>query len=73
MLLNPQKLEPRVVARRPVEIRSVPGGESVMRLRLGRRLVNLLPLAQRTKTLKYGVDVCRPSLRCRSEVCGSGF
>ena len=31
-------------------IRSVPGGESAMRLRLGRRLINLLPLAQRTKT-----------------------
>ena len=29
--------------------RSVPGGESVMMLRLGRRLVNLLPFAQRTK------------------------
>ena len=50
MLLDPQKLEPRVVARRPVKIRSVPGGESVMRLILGRRLVNLLPLAHRTKT-----------------------
>ena len=55
MLLDPQKLEPRVVARRPVEIRSVPGGVSVMRLRLGRRLVNLLPLAQRTKTFTNGV------------------
>ena len=31
--------------------RSAPGGESLTRLRLGRRLVNLLPLAQRTKTL----------------------
>ena len=32
------------------KIRSVPGGESAMRLRLGRRFVNLVPLAQRTKT-----------------------
>ena len=32
------------------KIRPVPGEESVMRLRLGRRSVNLLPLAQRTKT-----------------------
>ena len=29
---------------------------SVMRLRLGGRLVNLLPLAQRTKTLTNGDD-----------------
>ena len=36
------------------KIRSVPGGESVMRLRLGRRLFNLLPLAQRTKTFTWG-------------------
>ena len=27
-----------------------------MRFRLGRRLVNLLPLAQRTKTFTNGVD-----------------
>ena len=32
----------------------VPGGESVMRFRLGRRLVNILPLAQRTKTFTGG-------------------
>ena len=33
-----------------------PKGGGIMRLRLGsRRLVNLLPLAQRTKTLKGGV------------------
>ena len=51
MLLDPQKLEPRVVARRPVKVQSILGGESVVRLRLGRRLVNRLPVAQRTKTL----------------------
>ena len=32
-------------------IRSVPGGESAMRLSLGRRLVNLLPVTQRTNPL----------------------
>ena len=33
------------------KIRSVLGGERVMRLRLGWRVVNLLPLAQPAKTL----------------------
>ena len=32
------------------------GGESVTGLRLGRRFVNLLPIAQRTKNLTSGVD-----------------
>lgn len=32
-------------------IRPVPGGDSVVRLSLGRRLVNLLPVGQQTKTL----------------------
>ena len=50
MLLDPQKLDPLLVARRPVNPGPFQGGESVMRHRLGRRLVNLLPLAQRTKT-----------------------
>ena len=36
------EIGPRVVARRSVKTRSVPGGESDMRLRLGRRMVNLL-------------------------------
>ena len=40
-------------------IRAVPGGESVLRLSLGRRLVNLLPVAQRTTaftgTFPYGI------------------
>ena len=63
MLLDPQKLEPRVgVTGRPVYIRSVPGGESVMRLRLGRRLVNLLPLAPRTTTFHIGGRVVSPRL-----------
>ena len=31
------------------------GGESVIRLRLGRRLVNLLPVAQRTNAFTPGV------------------
>ena len=35
------------------KIRSAPGGESVMRLRLGSRLVNLLPLAQRIETFTH--------------------
>ena len=60
MLLGPQKLEPRVCGGESTRtIRSVPGGESVTRLRL--RLVNLLPLAQRTKTLTHAWYVRRTS------------
>ena len=36
-------------------IRSVPGGDSVIRLSLGMRLVNLLPVAQRTNALTNGI------------------
>ena len=43
-----------MVARRPVNpVRSRGGGLGVMRLRLGRRLVYLLPVAQRTETFTY--------------------
>ena len=45
---DPQKLEPRVGGASTRKIRSVPGGGNIMRLRLGRRLVNLLPLAHST-------------------------
>ena len=48
MLPDPQKSESRVGGTSARKIRSVPGGESVSRLRLGKRLVDLLPLAQRT-------------------------
>ena len=58
--LGPQKLEPRVGDTSTPYIRSGPeyaavqGGEGVIRLSLGRRLVNLLPVAQRTNALTYG-------------------
>ena len=46
-----KKLEPRVgVTHRPVYISGpFQGGGGVMRLRSGRRLVNILPSAQRTR------------------------
>ena len=52
ILTYPQKLEPRVGGTSThIYIRSVPGGESVTWLRLGRHyLVNLIPVAQRTET-----------------------
>ena len=46
------------------ESRCSEGGESVVRLSLGRRLVNLLPVAQRTNAFTNGV-VDRPSVVSR--------
>ena len=50
--LTPKNWNRLLVARRPV---SVPRGESVVRLRLGRRLVTLLPVVPLTETLTNGI------------------
>ena len=56
ILLDLQQLKPNIGGtRRPVYPVRFPGGESVMRLRFGRLLGNLLPfLAQRTEALTNG-------------------
>ena len=46
----------RVYIRSGAEYPAVAGGESVVRLSLGRQLVHLLPVTQRTNALTYGVD-----------------
>ena len=59
ILLDPQKVEPRVgdsLARMSSQSQ---GGKSVIRLSLGRRSVTLLPVAQRTDAITNGI-VDRP-------------
>ena len=55
MLLDPQKLEPRV-GDTLTRISRQFQGESGIRLSLGRRLINVLPVAERVNALTNGVD-----------------
>ena len=61
LFLGLQKLEPRVgdtstrISSLDLNIPPFQGG-NVVRLSLGRHLVNLLPVAQRTHALTYGVE-----------------
>ena len=56
----------RTYTRSEHEYPAVPWGESVIRLSLGRRLVDLLPEAQRTNTLTYYSTPGRMQLDCGS-------